>query len=47
MKVLEDRDKSMKAALESRDRDWLNSVQHWIRDSVNLQRAMQRFWIGL
>ena len=28
MKMLEDRDKAMKATLESRDRDWLNSLQH-------------------
>ena len=28
MKMLEDRDKAMKAALESRDRDWLNSLKH-------------------
>ena len=28
VKMLEDRDKAMKASLESRDRDWLNSLQH-------------------
>ena len=28
MKMLEDRDKDMKVALELRDRDWLNSLQH-------------------
>ena len=26
VKILEDGDKAMKAALESRDRDWLNSL---------------------
>ena len=28
LKMLKDRDKAMKAALESRDRDWLNSIEH-------------------
>ena len=28
VKMLEDKDKGMKAALESRDRDWLNSLKH-------------------
>ena len=28
MKMLEDRDKAMKAALESRKKDWLNSLKH-------------------
>ena len=28
LKMLEDRDKVLKAALESRDRDWLNSLEH-------------------
>ena len=28
VKLLEDRDKAMKAALESRDIDWLNSLKH-------------------
>ena len=28
LKMLEDRDNVMKAALESRDRDWLNSLSH-------------------
>ena len=28
MKMLEDRDKAMKVALESRDMDWLNSLEH-------------------
>ena len=27
--ALFDRDKVLKAALESKDRDWLNSLQHW------------------
>ena len=26
--MLEDKDKAMKATLESRDRDWINSLQH-------------------
>ena len=28
VKMLEDRDKAMKAALESRDKDWLNGLKH-------------------
>ena len=28
LKMLEYRDKVLKAALESRDRDWLNSLEH-------------------
>ena len=28
LKMLEDRDNAMKATLESRDRDWLNSLMH-------------------
>ena len=28
LKMLEDRDTAMKATLESRDRDWLNSLEH-------------------
>ena len=28
VKMLEDREKAMKATLESRDGDWLNSLQH-------------------
>ena len=28
VKMLKDKDKAMKAALESRDRTWLNSLQH-------------------
>ena len=28
VKMLEDSDKTMKAALKSKDRDWLNSLQH-------------------
>ena len=35
LKMLEDRDKSLKAALESRDREWLNSLQH-CRDRMRL-----------
>ena len=35
VKMLEDRDKAMKVALESRDRDWLNSLQH-CKESIRL-----------
>ena len=28
VKMLEDRDKAMKAVLESRNRDWMNSLKH-------------------
>ena len=28
LKMLEDRDKAMKATLESRDKDWLNSLEN-------------------
>ena len=35
LKMLEDRDKSLKATLESRDKEWLNSLQH-CRDSLRL-----------
>ena len=28
LKIFEDRDNAMKVALESRDRDWLNSLEH-------------------
>ena len=33
--MLETRDRGMKAALESRDREWLNSLQHY-KDSLRL-----------
>ena len=35
LKMLEDRDKSLKETLKSRDREWLNSLQH-CRDSLRL-----------
>ena len=35
VKMLEDRDKAMKVALESRDRDWLNSLEH-CKESLRL-----------
>ena len=35
LKMLKDKDKSLKAALESRGREWLNSLQH-CRDSLRL-----------
>ena len=35
LKILKDRDKSLKAALESRDKEWLNSLQH-CKDSLRL-----------
>ena len=35
LKILEDRDKSLKAALELRDREWLNSLQH-CKDNLRL-----------
>ena len=40
MQMLEDRDKAMKATLESRDRDWLNSLQH-CKESVRLMTYEQ------
>ena len=35
VKMLENRDKAMKVALESRDRDWLNSLPH-CKESIRL-----------
>ena len=40
VKMLEDRDKAMKAVLESRDRDWLNSLQHY-KESFRLMTYEQ------
>ena len=40
VKMLEDKDKAMKAALESRDRDWLNSLQH-CKESIRLKTYEQ------
>ena len=40
VKMLEDRDKAMKEALESRDRDWLNSLEH-CRESFRLMTYEQ------
>ena len=40
VKMLKDRDKAMKAALESRDKDWLNSLQQ-CKESVRLMTYEQ------
>ena len=40
VKMLEDRDKAMKVVLESRDRDWLNSLQHY-KESFRLMTYEQ------
>ena len=40
VKMLYDRNKAMKAALESRDKDWLNSLQH-CKESVSLMTYEQ------
>ena len=40
MNMLEDRDKAMKATLESRDRDWLNSLDH-CKESLTLMTYEQ------
>ena len=40
MNMLEDRDKAMKATLESRDRDWLNSLDH-CKESLRLMTYEQ------
>ena len=40
VKMLEDRDKAMKETLESRDKDWLNSLQH-CKENIRLMTYEQ------
>ena len=48
LKMLEDRDNAMKVALESRDKDWLTSLEHckesfrlMTQEQVNNKRLME------